>query len=53
MKLEHEMLKIQQDRQRQENERAERQRQEDKEFQLKLFSLLYGRQQPNASVFTL
>lgn len=52
MKLEHEMLKMQQDRQREESERAERQRREDREFQLKLFSMLYGRQQSNAPVFS-
>lgn len=52
MKLEHEMLRMQQDRQREESERAERQRREDREFQLKLFSLLYGRQQSNSPVLS-
>ena len=53
MKLKHEMLKMQQDTQREESERAERQRHEDREFQLKLFNLLYDEQQPNASVSTI
>ena len=42
MKLEHEMLKMQQDRQREESERAERQRREDREFQLRMISMRYG-----------
>ena len=53
MKLEHEMLKMQQDRQREESERAERQRREDREFQLRMISMMYGQQQhPNAAMYS-
>jgi len=53
MKLEHEMLKMQQDRQREESERAERQRREDREFQLRMITMMYGQQQyPNAAMYS-
>ena len=53
MKLEHEMLKMQQDRQREESERAKRQRREDREFQLRMTSMMYGKQQhPNAAMYS-
>jgi len=53
MKLEHELLKMQQDRQREESERAERQRRKDREFQLKMVSMMYGQQHHlNPAIFS-
>jgi len=53
MKLEHELLKMQQDRQREESERAERQRRKDREFQLKMVSMMYGQQHHlNSAMFS-
>ena len=41
MKLEYNMMKVQQDRQREENEMADRQRREERDFQLRLFGMMY------------
>ena len=50
MKLKYDMMKMQQDRQREEDERAEKQRREECDFQLRLFGMMYP--QSNTLMFT-
>ena len=51
IKLEHDLLMMLRDIQREQSERAERQRREEREFQLQMFSMLCGHRQSSAPVF--